>query len=83
MKKDRILSSRNNLYTMDIRDQECSKPVVAIKARLDRMVSGESLEVLANDSARDDVVRVFGSIQGHHIREEEDGDTVHIHIRKK
>jgi len=70
-------------YTVDVRDQECSKPVVTITNKLERLDPGETLEVLANDSAYEDVIRIFGKIQNLPLREENEKDFVRVFITKK
>ena len=70
-------------YTVDVRGQECSKPVVTVKTKLGAVKSGESIEVLATDTAYEDIVRIFKTIQGHHIREMDEGDFFRLFITKK
>jgi len=70
-------------FTVDVRGQECSKPVVTIKTKMGKIASGETLEVLARGDAYEDVVRIFGTIQKHHIREVREKDFVRLFITKK
>lgn len=75
--------SKGTQHSIDVRDQECSKPVVAITNKLEKLGSGETLEVLANDSAYDDVIRIFGHIQKNTITEKTEEDFVKIYITKR
>ena len=70
-------------YTVDVRGQECSKPVVTIKTKMGKIASGETIEVLARGATYEDVVRIFGTIQNHHIREVAEKDFVRLFITKK
>ena len=71
------------IHTVDVRDQECSKPVVSVKSKLKLIGSGECIEVLATESAYEDVVRIFGKIQGHRIVEKKEEGFVRVYITKK
>jgi len=75
--------SKGDPHSIDVRDQECSKPVVAITNKLERLELGEVLEVLTNDSAYEDVIRIFGKIQKNTIREEKEEGFVRIYITKR
>ncbi len=73
----------NPVETLDLRDHVCSEPVVKTKVALERLESGESIEVLANDSAREDITRIFGRIQKNFIEISSESDHVRILITKK
>ncbi len=82
-KKSHSPSSPEFRYTVDVRGQECSKPVVTIKSKLQSVRSGERIEVLANGTALEDILRIFRTIQGHHITEVEEEDFSRLVITKK
>ena len=60
----------------------CSKPVIKIKVRLRKMRSSDTLEVLASQNNYQDLVRLFGGAQGHHIEQVHEGETVKLFITK-
>jgi len=41
---------------LDIRDRVCSEPVLKVKVALERCDSGEFIDILANDTAQEDIV---------------------------
>ena len=70
-------------YTVDVRGQECSKPVVTVKTKLGAVSSGQTIEVLATDTAYEDIVRIFRTIQGHEVLEVDEGEFFRLFITKK
>jgi TusA-related sulfurtransferase len=68
---------------VDVRDRICSEPVVKVKTALEKRKSGETVEVLANDSAREDIERIFGKLQRNEVEVLPAGRHVRIFITKK
>ncbi len=78
-------SNNEPVYTaqIDVRDQDCAKPLVTIRAVLEGVEPGKTVLVLATWKVEQDVVRMFGDIQGHGIRVETEGKDFRIFITKK
>ncbi|HID71414.1 MAG TPA: sulfurtransferase TusA family protein [Thermoplasmata archaeon] len=75
--------SRKIVSTVDVREMDCSKPVVKIKNKLMSMKSGETVEVLAEEETSQDLQRIFGRIKGHEVFQKRDEGFVKLYITKK
>lgn len=69
---------------LDCRGLHCPEPALRTRIELDRMASGEVLEVIADDPGADEDIRSLAARLGHEILSMEcDGDEVRLLIRRR
>ncbi len=69
---------------LDVRGQVCPMPVLKTKDTLEKLSSGDILEVIVDYPPSKENVKRFAESQGHEILEiKEEGEIIRLKIRKR
>ncbi len=69
--------------SVDVRKEVCSRPVLDVKIKMNKINPGEVLEVLADTNSQKDILRIFGEILKHEVVDSRsENDYVRILLRK-
>jgi len=79
-----MLKEEKEIRVLDCVGLYCPAPVINARGTVDQLVSGETMEVIADDqAAREDIPR-WAKRAGHALLETwEDGSEIHFIIQKK
>lgn len=71
-------------YTLDTRGMLCPQPVLKTKIEMDKLKSGQILEILATDPAADPDLKAWAKRTGNtHLSTEVEGEVTKIYVKKK
>ena len=71
-------------YTLDTKGMLCPQPVLKTKIEIDKLKSGQILEILATDPAADPDLRAWAKRTGNiHLGTEFEGEVTKVYVKKK
>ncbi len=71
-------------YTLDTKGLLCPQPVLMTKKEIDKLKSGQILEILATDPAADPDLRAWAKRTGNtYLSTEVEGEVTKVYVKKK